>query len=67
MLVLDGQVNLAESDEIYTKQIVNSDDLGKCCVFPFAGVSKLISFVFMFYYRHRRKIRLIEGNANVVI
>jgi hypothetical protein len=33
MLVLDGQVNLAESDEIYTKQIVNSDDLGKCCVF----------------------------------
>jgi hypothetical protein len=43
MLVLDGQVNLAESDEIYTKQIVNSDDLGKWC-FPFAGVSKLISF-----------------------
>jgi hypothetical protein len=66
MLVLDGQVNLAESDEIYTKQIVNSDDLGKWC-FPFASVSKLISFVFMFFYRHRRKIRLIESNANVVI
>jgi hypothetical protein len=66
MLVLDGQVNLAESDDIYTKQIVNSDDLGKYC-FPFAGVGKLFTFVFMFYCRHRRKISLIEGNANVVI
>jgi hypothetical protein len=44
MLVLDGQVNLAESDEIYTKQIVNSNDLGKWC-FSFAGVSKLTTFV----------------------
>ncbi len=60
--MLDGQVNLAESDEIYTKQIVNSDDLGKW-FFPFAGVRKHITFVFLFYYQTWRKISLIEGNA----
>ena len=29
MLVLDGQVNLAESDDIYTKEMVKSEKLGQ--------------------------------------